>query len=81
MPGSKPDDSDQLALSANQMKRGRRRFYIVPFSLLDASTVQLGFGFLGFHAEDEDAIVVELHFDARLRDAVDSTLSSFIDSQ
>jgi hypothetical protein len=73
----RPDDSDQLALSANQMKRGRRRFCIVPFSLLE-STVQLGFG---FYAEDEDAIVVELHFDTRLRDAVDSTLSSFMDSQ
>jgi hypothetical protein len=74
----RPGDTDQLALSANQMKRGRRRFYIVPFSFLDESAVQLGFG---FYAEDEDAIVVELHFDARLRDDVDSTPSGFMDSQ
>lgn len=74
----RPGDGDQLALSANQMKRGRRRFYIVPFSFLNESAVQLGFG---LYAEDEDAIVVELHFDARLRDAVDSTLRSFMDSQ
>lgn len=50
-----PSDSAQFG----QLKRGRRRFYIIPFSLLE-STIQLGFA---FYAEDEDAIVVELHYD------------------
>lgn len=74
----RPDESNQLALSANQMKSGQRRFYIVPCSFLDESAVQLGFG---FYAEDEDAIVVELHFDARMRAAIDSALSSLMDSE
>ena len=66
-------DSDQLALSANQMKRGRRRFHVIPFSFSDESVTQLGFG---LYAEDEDAIVVEIHFDAELSKAVYAALDS-----
>ena len=71
-------DADQLALSAHQLKRGRRRFQLVPFCLPDESTIPLGFG---FYAEDEDTIVVELHFDARLGGAVESALTSFMESR
>jgi hypothetical protein len=72
----KPGDDEQLSLSANQLKRGRGRFHIVPLTLLDGVVRQLGFG---LYAEDEDVIVVEIHFDPSLRDAVDSALRRFLD--
>ncbi|MFN7919086.1 MAG: hypothetical protein U0Q16_03260 [Bryobacteraceae bacterium] len=72
-----PDDSAQLALSANQMKRGRRRFYIVPFDFLDGSAGQLGFG---LYAEDDDAIVMELYFDAQLRAVIEAAVNGFMDN-
>jgi hypothetical protein len=71
----KPGVGEQLALSANQLKRGRGRFHIVPVTLQDSVVSQLGFG---FYAEDEDVIVVELHFDPKLRDTVDSAFRRFL---
>lgn len=59
------------------MKRGRRRFYIVPFNFLDGSAGQLGFS---FYAEDDDAIVVELYFEARLSAVIEAAVNGFMDS-
>ncbi|MEX2301398.1 MAG: hypothetical protein WD733_10705 [Bryobacterales bacterium] len=67
----KPGVAQQMALSANQLKRGRRRFHIVPFTLPDGVVTQFCFG---LYAEDEDVTVLEIHFDARLRDAVGAAL-------
>jgi hypothetical protein len=72
----KSADGEQLALSANQLKCGRRRFHIVPFTLPDEVASQLGFG---LYAEDDDVIVAEIHFDASLRGTVDSALRRFLD--
>ena len=63
--------AEQLALSANQLKRGRRRFHIVPLTLPDGAVSEVGFG---LYAEDEDVAVVEIHFDERLADAVDAAI-------
>ena len=69
----KPGDCEQLALSSNQLKRGSERFHIVSVAFPDGIASLLGFGIL---AEDEDVIVVKIHFDERLRDAVDSAFRS-----
>jgi hypothetical protein len=71
-----PGIGQQLALSADQIKRGRRRFHIVAFMLPDRVATQLGFGLF---AEDEDVTVVEIHFDARLQDAVNAALNRLMD--
>lgn len=63
-----PEVRRQLVLAAEQLKRGQRRFYVVPFTFADGEETQLGFGLFG---EDEDVLVVEIHFEARFRDAVE----------
>lgn len=74
----KPEVGQQLALSADQIKRGRRRFHIVDLLLPGGVASQVGFG---LYAEDEDVIVVEIHFDARFRDSVDAALNGFLAEQ
>jgi hypothetical protein len=71
-----PGVAQELALSANQIKRGRHRFHIVPFTLPDGVVTQFGFG---LYAEDEDVTVVEIHFEAGLQDAVNAALRRLMD--
>jgi hypothetical protein len=68
-------DADQLSLAANQMKRGRDLFYVVPVTLSDGVVTEMG---VGLHAEDEDVLVVELHFDHDFQAAVAAALRHVI---
>jgi hypothetical protein len=69
--------ADQLALSAVQLKRGRHRFHIVPFTLPSGARSQLGFRVT---AEDEDTVIVELHFDPTLRGAIERALNRLLEN-
>ena len=73
-----PGAAEQLALSANQLKRGQKRFHIISLTSLEGVSGQLGFGLF---AEDEDAVVLEVHFEAGLRSAIDAALARFGDQQ
>ncbi len=70
------DAAEQLALSANQLKRGRRRFHIVPLTLSGGRVVDLGFGFYG---EDDDVVVLEIWFDPTLEASVARATRSMLD--
>jgi hypothetical protein len=71
----KPQMADQLALSANQIKRGRGRFHIVPITLSNGIETRLG---LGFYAEDDDATVMGIYFEVKLRNAVEAAIACFL---
>jgi hypothetical protein len=68
--------AQSLTLSANQLRRGQRRFYILTLALSDGAATQLGFG---LYAEDDDVIVAEVHFDEGLRDAVNAAINHIRD--
>jgi hypothetical protein len=64
----------QLALSADQLKRGQRRFHTTSLTFEDGGVSQIGVGLI---AEDEDVVVLELQFDPKLRHGVDSVVGKF----
>lgn len=71
-----PGVAEQLTLSAAQIRRDSRRFHTVQIVLGKGSASKLGFGLYG---EDEDVVVVEIHFDERFREAVNSALTQVLD--
>ena len=73
-----PGAAEQLTLSANQLKRGQKRSHIISVTSLKGVSGQLGFGLF---AEGEDAVVLEVHFEAGLRSAIDAALARFGDQQ
>ncbi len=72
----KPGVTEQLVRSAAQIRRDRRRFHIVQIVFGDRSTSQLGFE---LYAEDEDVIVVGIHFGQEFQDAIGAGLNQFLD--
>jgi hypothetical protein len=64
----------QLALSADQLKRGQRRFHVTSLTFEDGGVSQIGVGLI---AEDEDVVVLELQFDPKLRHGLDNVLGKF----
>jgi hypothetical protein len=64
--------AESLALSANQLKRGKSRFHIVSFVMSAGATTQVG---LGLYAEDDDVVLVDIRSGSELQDAIQKAIA------
>ena len=75
LPGRlEPGAVEQLVLSANQLRRGQRRSYVVPLVAQEGALQNLGFGLF---AEDEDVTLLEIYCGGECQGAVERAFASF----